>query len=706
MYSATEIKIFKKKTEDLLQKDVQEVKLEEASNLVNDLHDVISFHDHLYYIKSAPVITDFEYDRLFKMLKDLEYRFPQLIDPDSPTQRVALGLNKEFPVVNHLVPMLSLDNSYNEADLKDFDRKVREQQKTGTILYSLEPKFDGTGISLVYENDRLLRGVTRGDGIMGEDVTPNIKVLRSIPIKAAFSKYGIHTIEIRGEGIIRKKAFETYNKQREEAGLEKLANPRNAASGSLRMLDSTEVAKRNLDAFLYQVSYAVDAEGNDLLGSKLNSHTQIIRILQDLGFKVPPDNDQAIEGIEKVMQEVSKWEEKRDSYEYEIDGLVIKVDDLHLQDKLGSTSHHPRWSMAYKFKARQARTLLENVEFQVGRIGTITPVAKLKPVHIGGVTVTSASMFNEDFIKEKDIRIGDEVLVERAGDVIPYIASVIKEARTGDEKEISFPENCPVCDSKLHKEGEEAAWKCINPICPAQMYWKLVHFVSKDAMDITGLGKANIEKFMEHGWLKTIEDIYTLPFDEIQKLEGFGKRSVDKLKESVEKSKSNAPYRLLFGLGIRYIGEATAKSLATEVKCLEDFKDWSKEQFNAIHDIGEKMAGSIYDYFQEPKNITLLTHLKSLGVNTCAEERTIKSGSQPLEGLTFLFTGSLEHFSRTEAKEKVEEAGGKVASALSSKVDYLVVGLEPGSKVEKAKKLDRVKIISEKDLLSMLSHDQ
>ena len=699
MYSEKDIQDFKTITTQLLGLS----DIEEASKRINDYRDVITFHDHMYYVQAAPIVTDFEYDTLFKQLKAIEEIHPELVSEDSPTQRVAYGLTKDFPSVAHLVPMLSLDNSYNEDDLADFDRKVKELSGKDVVDYVIEPKFDGSSISLVYENDILTRGATRGDGVMGEEITPNVRVLKSVPAKAAFSKYGIQTIEIRGELMISKDRFRNFNKSRAEEGLPILANPRNAAAGSIRMQDSAEVAKRGLEAFLYHVSYVTDKNGNDLQGTVFKSRRDMIEMLNALGFKTPLKEQKVCHNIGDIMQYVDEWAEKRDDFAYEIDGLVLKVNELALEEKLGATAHHPRWAIAYKFKARQARTKLLRVEFQVGRIGTITPVAKLEPVALGGVTVSSVSMFNEDFVKTKDIRIGDEVLVERAGDVIPYIDGPVKEARTGIEQIIEFPEFCPSCNTKLQRTGEEAAWRCLNFYCPAQMYERLVHYVSKDAMDLGGLGKSMIERFMSEGWLKAIPDIYNLPYEQIEKLEGFGQRSVEKLKESIESSRKRAPYRLLFGLGIRHVGESTAKDLCEVVTCIDELADWSLESLNALYGIGPKVAQSIYDFFRDEENIKLIATLKEIGLQTCQEAKSAEEGAEgSLAGLNFLFTGTLTQFTRPQAKELVEAAGGNVAATLSSKIDYLVVGEDPGSKVDKAKKLGNIKIITEADFMTLL----
>jgi DNA ligase (NAD+) len=707
MYTEQDIADFTKLTDKLVKINRDKISHDEAAKIANDLRDVINFHDHRYYILAEPLVSDFEYDSLFKLLKHIGTEFPDLQSPDSPTVRVAFGLTKEFPAANHLTPMLSLDNSYDEADLVSFDKKVKQLSGQTEIEYSVEPKFDGTSISLVYENDKLVRAVTRGDGVVGEDVTPNVKTLKSVPLKANFSKFGIQTIEIRGEVIIQKETFKKFNKKREEEGLSTLANPRNAAAGSLRIQDAAEVSRRGLEAIMYHISYAVDKNGDDLLAETLHSRSENLGMLHQLGFKTPRGVYKVFPDIKKVLEYCDEWGEKRDEYVYEIDGMVIKVNDLHLEEKIGTTSHHPRWAMAFKFSARNARTKLLKIDYQVGRVGTITPVAKLEPVPVGGVIVSSASMFNEDFIKDKDIRIGDTVVVGRAGDVIPYISDVVYEARTGEEQPVVFPKECPSCGSELVRTEEEAAWRCVNSACPAQVFERILHFVSKDAMDIFGLGKAIVERFIfKEKWIKSIIDIYDLPYDEIRELEGFGEKSVEKLINSIENSKSRLAYRLLFGLGIRYVGETTARNLAEEVQCIEDLKDWDVEKLLTVKDIGPKVAQSVYNYFQQEENIETILKLKNeFGLNTCTDkqQRSSEDGDGKLAGTTLLFTGSLQQMARHEAKEMVEANGGKVASALSSKVDYLVVGEEPGSKVDKAKKLGTVKIITEDDFLKMIN---
>lgn len=668
------------------------------------LRDVLRFHEYRYYILTEPLLSDFEYDLLYKALQELEEKDPSLVSPDSPTQRVAKGLTKDFPTVQHLVPMLSLDNSYSSDDLISFDRKVREATGLTKVEYCIEPKFDGGSISLVYENDMLVRGATRGDGVEGDEVTSNIRQIRSLPLSAKFSKYGLQQVEVRGEVLINKTNFAAYNQQIAEQGLPPLANPRNAAAGTLRIKDPREVRRRKLEAFVYHVSDFSLIKGKKI-PAELETHAGTLTLLWDLGFRSPEKEKKVVKGIEGVIKYCNEYEGIRDDLSYEIDGMVIKVNESSLQDKLGMTSHHPRWAIAFKFKARQATSKLVNVEFQVGRTGSITPVAKITPVHIGGVTVTSISLFNEDVIREKDLRIGDTVLVERAGDVIPYIVRSLSEARKGNEKKISFPKTCPACGSKLFKEEGEAAWRCVNIDCPAQVVERIIHFVSKDAMDIRGFGDANVRKFYELGYLNDIPGIYMLDFQKIAGLEGFGDRSIEKLKDAIENSKKQPLHRLLFALGIRFVGESTAKTLAQAVSHLLDLRKFSIEELQSLEDIGPKVAGSIYHFFHNTGNIEMVEKLGSLGLQLKNLKKELAvSGS--LKGQTFLFTGTLPTLKRSEAEALAEEQGGQVLSGVSAKLNYLVVGEDAGNKLEKAKKLQSVRIISEAEFLKMVGKNK
>jgi DNA ligase (NAD+) len=668
-----------------------------STGQIQPLRNLLRFHEYRYYILNDPLISDVEYDRLYAALSAMEQADPALITPDSPTQRVAGGLTPSFPTVQHLVPMLSLENSYNADDLLDFDRKAREQSGLDAIEYCVEPKFDGASISLIYENDQFIRGATRGDGVEGEEITTNCKQIRSIPLSAGFSALGIHQVEIRGEVLMNKNNFAKYNEQLLAQHLPPLANPRNAASGALRIKDPKEVAKRNLEAFLYHISYVIP-EKDQSLPDALDTHAGALRLLWDLGFRSPEKEKKICSNIREVIDYCAAFEAGRDDLPYEIDGMVIKVNDLALQEKLGMTTHHPRWAIAFKFKARQATSTLRAVEFQVGRTGSITPVAKIEPVPLSGVTVSSISLHNEDFIRERDIMIGDQVLVERAGDVIPYIVKALTEIRTGKETPIVFPTHCPVCGDPLFKPEEEAVWRCININCEAQVVERIIHYTSKDAMDLRGLGEANIRKFHQLGFLKDIPGIYHLPFEEIGKMEGFGEKSITNLREAIEKSKSQPLHRLIYALGIRYVGETTAKTLANATGYLPDLKQLGLEELRSLEDVGVKVAESVYQFFHNNDNLHMLQRLEEAGVQLQNQKKQSQAEGI-LSGKTFLFTGTLNKLKRSEAEEMVEAKGGKLLSGVSSKLNYLVVGEDAGSKLEKAKKLGTVQILSEDEFL-------
>ena len=669
---------------------------------VEELRNVLRFHENRYYVLNDPLISDFEYDSLYKMLEKFEKEDAGIITKDSPTQRVGAGLIKDFPKRQHLVPMLSLENSYNADDLVDWDRKVRELSKLDVVEYCAEPKFDGASISVVYDDGLLVSGVTRGDGETGDDITPNIKQIRSLPLSATFSKYGIDQIEIRGEVLLSKTNFKKYNDAIMEEGLPPLANPRNAAAGSLRIKDTKEVGRRNLEAFLYHVSYFTSLQNGAFVNTTPHTHAAMLEMLWDLGFRSPKKEMKVMKGIEEVINYVAGFESKRDELPYEIDGMVIKVNDLELQDRLGMTSHHPRWAIAYKFKARQASSTLTGVEFQVGRTGAVTPVAKIAAVQVGGVTVTSISIHNEDYIKEKDLQLGDAILIERSGDVIPQIVKSLPELRDGSQQKIMFPTHCPVCNDKLVKPEGEAVWRCVNINCEAQVVERIIHFVSKDAMDIRSLGDANVRRFFSLGLLKDIPGIYQFDFSALNGMEGFGTKSVENLKAAIEASKQQPLHRIIYGLGIRYVGETTAKTLAQSINNIFDFKNMDVEALRKLDDVGEKVAASIHAFFHNPDNIHMLETLQQLGLRMEASKKpALAEGS--LQGETFLFTGTLFKLKRSEAEEMVEANGGKILSGVSSKLNFLVVGEDAGSKLEKAKKIPAIRILSEDEFLKMMS---
>lgn len=691
MFSVEEEQKHRQRFNELLQKQVT---LEDLS----DLRAVIEYCDWRYYVQDNPIVADAEYDTIFRKLKELETSHPEIDHSTSPTQRVASGLNTEFPSVDHLVPMLSLENSYNEEDIRDWDRKCREALPGAGIEYTAEPKFDGASISLVYEQGVLIRAATRGNGIQGDNITLNAKQIRSIPLHIPMHQWGLRQLEVRGEVVITKKNFEKYNTALTERGEQPLANARNAASGSLRIKDPREVGRRQLDAFFYHISFMV--ADSDTLHPDLRSHSGMLSALHAMGFRTSLQHLNCFQDISALMHYLHHFEEQRDTLPYEIDGMVLKVNQTDQQERIGQTSHHPRWAMAFKFKARQATSKLLAVEYQVGRTGSITPVAKIAPVSVGGVTISSLSLFNEDVVREKQLMLGDTVLIERAGDVIPYVVKSFPELRNGQEQEILFPTHCPVCAEKLNKPEAEAVWRCTNLNCDAQVIERIIHFTSKDAMDIRGLGDALVRRFYELGYLKNIVGIYQLPYHEIQLLEGLGEKSTLKLKEAIEKSKEQPLHRLIFALGIRYVGETTAKALARTVEHLSDLNSKTIDELRQIDDVGEKVAASIAEFFSHPDNRAILDALEQLGVSLKnTQKQEAMQGN--LNGKTFLFTGTMT-MKRSEAEAMVEQRGGRLLGSVSSKLNYLVVGEDAGSKLEKAKKLGTIHILSEPEFLELL----
>lgn len=708
-YSASEHKALYEQSKQLLSaKDADT--LNAAKEQVAQFSNVLVYHEWRYYVLDNPILSDEEYDRLYKSLERLEAAFPSLVVPDSPTQRVGSDLTARFDTVQHLSPMLSLENSYNADDLQDFDERIKkligEENATAQRSYCVEPKFDGGTLTLVYENDRLVRAATRGNGQQGDEITANARAIRTIPLQANFSQYGIQKVELRGEALIRKDLFEKVNEQRQKEGKVLFANPRNAATGGLRLKDPKQVNERALDAFIYQMSFATNAEGEDIL-NQFETHDQQVSILEKLGFKVPKKSvERAVyPTIQQVAQHCAQWEADREKYAFEIDGLVVKVNELALQELCGYTSHHPRWAIAFKFKAKQATTKLLQVDYQVGRTGSVTPVARLEPVNLAGATISNVSLHNADFIAEKDIRVGDTVLVERAGDVIPYIVKSLADLRDGTEEEVVYPSNCPVCDSILDRPEGEAVWRCINPTCRAQVVGRMIHFVSKNAMNIDGFGEAYIERFYKEGMLESLADIYRLNYKTIAFFEGFGQRSVDKLAAAIEASKTNPAHRLLYGLGIRHIGRTNSKILVAEVEKLQDLANWEVEQLCALRDIGPIVAQQVVDVFQRPSTLQLLDELENLGVNTSRLEEERKqevAADAPLAGKTVVFTGTLTQLKRDEAKKMVAAAGGKAVGSVSAKLSYLVAGEKAGSKLKKAQDLG-IAILTEEEFIALVN---
>lgn len=653
---------------------------------MKELAELIHYHDYKYYVENNPEISDYEYDQLVAELKTLEKEHPELILPDSPTQRVSGTPVKEFPVVEHKVPMLSLDNSYSPDDLRDFDRRVRKWLSNEPVEYVVELKIDGLGIALMYENGILVRGATRGDGVRGEDVTANIKTIRSIPLRLRENSK-IKNSEVRGEVYLPISSFKKLNEEREKTGEPLFANPRNAAAGSLRQLDPTITASRKLDAFFYTLSY---------YEREFKTHLECLEAMRESGLKVNPHIEK-FDSIDDVIEYCMKWEKKREELDYEIDGMVVKVNSIEQQKRLGETSKNPRWAIAFKFAAKQRTTKIRNIIVQVGRTGALTPVAELEPVQIGGITVSRATLHNEDEIRRKDIRIGDTVLIERAGDVIPEVVKVITEKRTGEEKEFVMPKRCPVCGAKVVREEGEAVARCIGSSCPAQLKQTLRHYATRDAMDIEGLGEALISQLVDAGLVKNIADLYTLDLETLSNLERMGEKSASNLLSEIEASKSRGLERLLYGLGIRHVGETIANDLAARFQTMDDLMRASKEELMKVNGVGEIIADSIIDYFSEPSNRELIDKLKKLGLDMTAKEK--RHG--PLEGKTFVFTGTLKSYTRAEAARKVQELGGKVGSGITKKTDFVVLGENPGSKLAQAEKLG-IKILSEDEFKKLI----
>lgn len=664
----------------------------QAKEKIDALREVLNQYGYEYYVLDKPTVPDSEYDAKLRELEELERQFPEFIIPDSPTQRVGGEPLEGFEKVEHQVPMLSLSNAFNEQDLRDFARRATNALGTD-ITFICELKIDGLAVSLTYEDGKFVRGATRGDGTVGEDITVNLRTVRSIPLVLNEKE----TLEVRGEVFMPKSSFEKLNQERAENEQELFANPRNAAAGSLRQLDPKIAASRNLDAFLYAVG---SWENNDL-----PTHSARLERLRELGFKTNPEWKKC-NTVEEIMEFVNYWEKERPNLPYEIDGIVIKIDDLEQQEQLGYTAKGPRWAIAYKFPAEEVMTKLIDIELSVGRTGVVTPTGILEPVRIAGSTVGRASLHNEDLIREQDIRIGDMVVVKKAGDIIPKVVRSVKEKRTGDEKEFTMPSDCPACGSELVRLEEEVALRCINPNCPAQLVEGIIHFVSRNAMNIDGLGEKVAMQLFNAELIHTIADLYRLERDELLKLERMGEKSVSNLLQAIEASKGNSLEKLIFGLGIRFIGEKAAKILAEEFETMERLEQATYEELVAIDEIGEKMAESIVQYFSEEKVKNLINELHELGVNmeykgpkkAASDQETIFSGK------TVVLTGKLEAMSRNEAKEKIEALGGKVTGSVSKKTDLVIAGEAAGSKYDKAVQLG-IPIWDEKRLIESLQEE-
>lgn len=669
------------------------MRLEDAKKRVDELHKLLNQYGYEYYVLDKPSVPDSEYDKRMQELIALETEFPQLKTPNSPTQRVGGEVLEGFQKVRHRIPMLSLANAFNEADLRDFDRRVR--QTVGDTAYVCELKIDGLAVSLRYENGVFVQGSTRGDGTVGEDITANLRTVRSIPLQLTEKV----TIEVRGEVFMPKKSFAKLNKEREENGEILFANPRNAAAGSLRQLDPKIAASRNLDVFLYAI-------GENHL-ELIERHSEGLNYLDRLGLKTNQER-RLCSTIDDVLEYIKEWQEKRPDLPYEIDGIVVKVDRYDQQEKLGTTVKSPRWAIAYKFPAEEVMTKLIGIDLSVGRTGVVTPTGILEPVRVAGTTVQRASLHNEDLIKEKDIRIGDYVIVKKAGDIIPEVVRSVPEKRTGKENPFAMPTHCPACGSELVRLEGEVALRCINPKCPAQIREGLIHFVSRNAMNIDGLGEKVITQLFQENLVADVADIYKLTKEQLIQLERMGEKSVQNLLTAIEASKENSLERLLFGLGIRHVGAKAAKILAQTYEHIDRLMEAKEGELQAITDIGEKMANSIVTYFQAPEVKELIDELKSLGVNvTYKGERpqNIADIESPVAGKTIVLTGKLTNLSRNEAKEKLEQLGATVTGSVSKKTDIVIAGADAGSKLEKAQSLD-IEIWSEEQFLEILNENE
>ena len=660
-------------------------------NEIENLRIEINRHNELYYQKSAPEIADAEFDALLAKLKKLEEENPEYITPESPTQKVG-GRAEGFQPFRHLVPMMSLDNSYSIDDLKKFDERCKKLADGRDFDYVAELKIDGLSVSLHYQNGVLIAGATRGDGVIGDDVLSNVRTIKTIPlgIKKAFAE----KIEVRGEVFMSRSVFKEINLELEMQGEKTYANPRNFASGTLRQLDSSVVASRKLDMFPYDV-----LSGNQ---KAFPTHWENFEWLKSQGFNVNP-NRCLCENIEKVIEFVERMQEKRDALDYEIDGVVVKVNSTQLQDEFGATTKAPRWAIAYKYPAMQATTQLEEINVQVGRTGALTPVAYLKPVLLAGTVVSRASLHNEDEIKRLNLKIGDWVLIEKSGEIIPQILQVIESKRTGEEKYYEFPKNCPVCNSAVVRPEGEAVTRCTNEICPAKVKARIGYFAMRKAMDIEGLGEVLIEKLVDNERVKTVADLYDLTIEEISQYERMAEKSATNLINQIEASKQRGLQRLLFGLDIRHVGERYSKILAHHYRSMEKIAEATVEQLDEIHEIGLTVAVSVHNFFQNPRNQEVIERLKTAGVKMEIDGAdTLGDPDENFSGKTFVLTGKLEQFTRDEAARIIESRGGRVSGSVSKKTDYVVAGSDAGSKLAKAESFG-VKVLSEDEFKEMIS---
>ena len=659
-------------------------------NRIDELIKILNEASRNYYELDNPTITDQEYDDYYHELEQLEKKYPEFIRDDSPTKRVGGKVIKEFSKVTHEIPMMSLGDIFSEDEILEFDERIKKV--IPNPHYVCELKIDGLSVSLLYKDGKLVRGATRGNGVVGEDITHNVETIKSIPLTIPYHD----DIEVRGEIYMPKKSFIKLNEERSSLGQSLFANPRNAAAGSVRQLDSSIAAKRNLSTFIYHLP--------NFKQHGIYYHHETLKFMKDLGFTVNP-NIIVASNIQEVIDFVKKWTVERDSLPYEIDGIVIKVDNLLDQQKLGFTARTPKWAIAYKFPAKEVLTKLQNIEFCVGRTGKITPRADLDPVHLAGSVIRSVTLHNEDYIKEKNIMIHDTIAIHKAGDVIPEVVRVIKERRTGEEIPFKMIKNCPICGTELVKHEEEVAYYCPNPHCDARNIEGLIHFSSRDTMNIDGFGESIVEDFYNMGYLKSIPDFYRLHQykQELKELEGFGEKSIQNLLDSIENSKKNSLEKLLFALGIRHVGKKVAKILASHFETIDKLMDASKEDIESIPTIGEIIANSVYSYFKQDKNQQMIDNLKKLGINMSFTGEKIMV-DEMFEGKTFVLTGTLTKLTREEASIEIEKKGGKVTNSVTKKTNVVVVGENPGSKYQKAQELN-IEVWKEDNLLSRLSID-
>ena len=657
----------------------------DAGQEIDELRDQLRHHEHLYYVLDQPEITDAEYDALMRRLQGLEAEHPELITPDSPTQRVGGKPREGFVKVPHSSPMLSLDNALNEEEMREFDRRVRDLLRGEPFEYVAELKLDGLSMAVQFRKGQFAQAVTRGDGLVGEDVTENARTIRSMPLNV---KTDLRALEARGEVIMPRKSFDKLNAEREQQQLSLFANPRNAAAGALRALDPNVTAARQLEYF----AYFLLAEGRFYY----TSHWDSLEALKAMGFKVNPYRKRC-SGLDDLLEFYRHWETKRESLPYEIDGVVVKVDSVKQQQSLGWTAKAPRWAIAFKFAAHQAETSIEDIQVNVGRTGALTPVAFLKPVSIGGVTVARASLHNEDEIGRLSVEIGDRVLVERSGDVIPKVVRVVSQG--SERRPFRMPKNCPVCGGEIVREEGEAASRCINTNCPARLQQSILHFAARGVMDIDGMGDVLVEQLVTRGMVKSVADIYKLDVPQLLQLERMGQKSADKIIKNIDRSRNQPLPRVLNGLGIPFVGERTAQILAESFGSLDVIKDADEEALQQAEEVGPKVSQSIRLFFHEHHNRDLVERLRKAGLTF--EHAVSKKSGGPLTGKTFVLTGTLPNLAREDAKARIESAGGKVAGSVSKKTDYVVAGADAGSKLDKANSLG-IPVLSEPELLEML----